>query len=105
MPEVIAPPIKVFKDSAHTMGNCSDCLEEMDRSAFEITALLNAVLFYATQIRHYPDDTNGVVDYASGKIISLIEKANSKPYSEWRKEQPQIAKEVQESWKGGKNES
>ena len=78
---------KIVKDSMnydHDCKNspdsaCQSCykatqeIEALERDEREIAAALTAIRQFAKDIRHYPNDANGTVDYSSLRIIEIID--------------------------------
>lgn len=79
---------KIVKDSMdfeHDCKNgpdsaCQSCykatqeIEALDRESREICAGLTAIRQFAKDIRKFPTDTRGVVDYSTGRIIAIVDQ-------------------------------
>lgn len=95
MPEIIPPKIngytkktiealKFIRSFDHDCKNgqdhgCQHCtdvttiIDGLDNDMREISAALTAIRQFAEDIRKHPTDTNGVVDYSSGRIIQIVD--------------------------------
>jgi hypothetical protein len=75
--------IKKTKDFDHDCHNgpddgCQGChsiteiIDGLEQDERELQQAFTAILQFAKDIRKNPEDTNGVVDYSSGKIIEIV---------------------------------
>lgn len=65
--------IRSFDHDHKEACTCTDLIDGLEEDMREIGAALTAIRQFAADIRKHPTDTNGVVDYSSGRIIAIVD--------------------------------